>query len=125
MTAVRASDQPTWLKAAVALLVGRALILGLVSLPTPQENPDDTATVRVVGSVFIVLSLVVAYFIWNRRRWAAWAGIVLMVIDILLTLPVFLGTAGVAFTVLGIVGIISAVAVIVALRHRTVWPLLE
>ena len=112
------------LKAAVALLVGRALI-GLAALPIAVEDPDDAMTVRVVGSLFITLSLIFAYFIWNRRRWAAWAALALMVIDILLTLPIFVASPGVAFSVLGGIAIVTAVAVIVALRHRSVWPLLD
>ena len=124
MKMTRVSDQPTWLKAAVGLLVARAL-MGLLALPIPVENPDDTTTVRVVGSVFIVLSLVLAYFIWNRRRWAAWAAIALIAIDILLALPVFFVSPGVAFTVLGVVAIVMGVGFIVALRQRSVWPILE
>ena len=49
-----------------------------------------------------------------------------MVIDILLTLPVFLRNGRHSVSrCLASSGIITAVAVIVALRHRTVWPLLE
>ena len=124
MNAARVEDQPSLLKAAVALLVVRAL-LGLAAFAIPVEDEGERQTMLIVGAVFVALMLVLAYFVWNRKRWAGWAAIALMAVDILLSVPAFFARPGAAITVAAAVAVVLGVAVIVLLRHRTVWSVLR
>jgi hypothetical protein len=119
----RMTQNPPLLKAAVALILVRlVLAIGSALFLNTEAVPSEVVA---FSAIAILISTVGAYFIWNRKRWAAWVVIAFTAFDVITALPAFVAQPGPGLVLAAAIGVITGVTVIILLRHRTVWPLLN